>query len=369
MEFLSEYGLFLAKTITFVIAIIIVITVIIGASVKGNRRREENIEIEKINEKYDEYEESIKLAIADPELAKQEQKEKKVKDKAERKASKEQAKKRAKQHKELVKTNKDVSIDSVDESSEKKRVFFTQFDGDIKASATEQLREVITAILSVAKESDEIVIDLESQGGMVHSYGLAASQLARITQRGIPLTVCVDKVAASGGYMMACVADKIVAAPFAIIGSIGVVAQLPNFHKILKKNDIDYEMLTAGEYKRTLTMFGENTDKGRQKFVEDLEDTHVLFKDFIRDHRSIVNVEEVATGEIWFGKRALENKLIDEVQTSDEYLFAQKDTAEIFMVSMAIKKSLQEKLGLGVEAGVERLMTRWYQRLTGRFFT
>lgn len=369
MEFLSEYGLFLAKTITFVIAIVVIISLVIGISVKGTKRREEDIDIEKLNDKYEDYEESLKLAVVDPELAKQEQKERKVRDKAERKACKEQAKKLAKQKKEKAKgKEKGKETETADEPSTKKRIFVTRFDGDIKASATDQLREVITAILSIAKETDEVVIDLESQGGMVHSYGLASSQLARVTQRGIPLTICVDKVAASGGYMMACVADKIIAAPFAIIGSIGVVAQLPNFHKILKKNDIDYEMLTAGEYKRTLTMFGENTEKGRQKFVEDLEDTHVLFKDFIREHRTTVNVEEVATGEIWFGKRALDNKLIDEVKTSDEYLFSKKEEADIFLVTMTPKKKLQEKLGLSVEAGLERVVTRWYQRLTSRFF-
>ena len=109
------------------------------------------------------------------------------------------------------------------------------------------------------------------------AYGLAASQMQRIRDKKLKLTVCVDKVAASGGYMMAVVADKIIAAPFAVLGSIGVLAQVPNFHRLLKKHDVDFEMLTAGKYKRTLTMFGENTDKGREKFQEDIEDTHVLF--------------------------------------------------------------------------------------------
>jgi serine protease SohB len=225
------------------------------------------------------------------------------------------------------------------------------------------MREEITAVLSQATDKDEVVVKVESGGGMVHSYGLAASQLARITQKNIPLTVCVDKVAASGGYMMACVANKIVAAPFAILGSIGVVASLPNFHKLLKKNDIDYEMFTAGEYKRTVTMFGENTEKGRAKFVEDLEDTHVLFKEFVSENRPQVDIEKVATGEIWFGRRAKDVNLIDEIITSDEYLLSQIETADIFQVEYVYKKSIQEKLGFAAQGAVDRLLMTWWERL------
>lgn len=214
-----------------------------------------------------------------------------------------------------------------------------------------------------------MVVKVESGGGMVHSYGLASSQLARITNKAIPLTVSVDKVAASGGYMMACVANKIIAAPFAILGSIGVVAQLPNFHRLLKKNDIDFEMFTAGEFKRTVTMFGENTQKGREKFVEDIEDTHVLFKEFVSEHRAQVDIATVATGEIWFGRRALGVNLIDELQTSDEYLLAQADTADIFEVAYSIKKSLPEKLGLAAQVVVERaLFSVWNKVQNSRFF-
>jgi serine protease SohB len=198
---------------------------------------------------------------------------------------------------------------------------------------------------------------------MVHSYGLASSQLARITGKQIPLTVCVDKVAASGGYMMACVANKIIAAPFAVIGSIGVIAQLPNFHKLLKKNEIDFEMFTAGEYKRTVTMFGENTHKGREKFKEDLEDTHVLFKDFVAQHRPQVDIAEVATGEVWFGRRAFEHKLVDELKTSDEYLLSQSDNADIYEMEYVVKKSLPEKVGLAAQGAVDRLLMTWWERL------
>jgi serine protease SohB len=208
---------------------------------------------------------------------------------------------------------------------------------------------------------------LESPGGMVHSYGLAASQLQRIRATGASLTVAVDKVAASGGYMMACVADRIISAPFAVIGSIGVLAQLPNFHRLLKKNDVDFELLTAGKYKRTLTMFGENTDDGRAKFVEDLEDTYDLFKDFVALNRPVVDIEVVATGEIWYGQRALDQKLVDELSTSDAYLQTRLAETEAFEVRFVPKKSWQEKFGMAAEAGIERTFLRLWQQGASRF--
>jgi serine protease SohB len=242
-----------------------------------------------------------------------------------------------------------------DDQLEKKRVYVLDFDGDIKASDNEQLRASITAVLSMAKPGvDEVVVRLESGGGMVHSYGLASAQMDRIRSKGVSLTACVDKVAASGGYMMACVADKIIASPFAILGSIGVVAQIPNFHKLLQKSNIDFEILTAGEYKRTLTIFGENTEKGREKFVSDLEDTHELFKNFVAEHRPVVDIDKVANGDVWFGKRAKEVSLVDELQTSDDYLIQCAESADVFAVTYVEKKTLQEKLGLAISSGIER---------------
>ncbi|MEE8057287.1 MAG: protease SohB [Pseudomonadales bacterium] len=340
MEFLSNYGLFLAKSVTIVIAILFVVIGIIAASSRGKKDQDGEIEVTYINDKYDDLENALKFAVLDDDELKQEQKALKKKHKQEKKAKK-----------------------SADSEDRKKRVYVINFDGDIKASAVASLREEITTILTMAEREDEVVLCLESPGGMVHTYGLAASQLARITKKDIPLTVAVDAVAASGGYMMACIGDKILAAPFAIIGSIGVVAQLPNFHRLLKKNDIDFELFTAGEHKRTVTMFGENTDKGRKKFIEELEDTHQLFKSFVSEHRPEVNVSEVATGEIWYGQRAIEKNLIDDIQTSDEYLMAQREECDIYQIKFAKKKTLQEKLGLAVQYTTDGIFTKIWERL------
>jgi serine protease SohB len=183
--------------------------------------------------------------------------------------------------------------------------------------------------------------------------------LQRVKDKGIGLVACVDKIAASGGYMMACVADRILSAPFAVLGSIGVVAQLPNFHRLLKKHDIDFEMLTAGEYKRTLTVFGENTDKDRAKVKQDLEEIHGLFKTFVNEHRPAVDIDSVATGEVWYGRQALDKHLVDELKTSDAFLMELCDGAEVYEVRYVEKRPLQERLGLTVETAVERVLKRW----------
>ncbi len=257
-------------------------------------------------------------------------------------------------------------------TSEKKKmptgnVYVIEFEGDIKASATEHLREEISAVLSVATKADQVVVKVESPGGMVHGYGLAASQLQRIRDAEIPLTVCVDKIAASGGYMMASIANNIVAAPFAIIGSIGVVAALPNFHKVLKKHDVDYLEITAGEFKRTLTPLGEVTDPKVSKFKEQIEDVHELFKNHVIKYRKQLDLGKVATGEYWYGEQAKNLNLVDQLGTSDEFLIKLAGDHKILEVKHQGKKSLQEKLNESLSAQVEQVFYRvsnllWKQR-------
>lgn len=334
MDFLTEYGVFLAETITIVIAILIVIAAVGSAAIKNKKPEQKEMLIEKLNDKLKDIQESLESTLLTKEQLK-----------ANKKALKEKEKKSKKSKPE--------------EADVKSRVFVLNFNGDIKASDVDCFRESITAVLRIANpEKDEVVVKLESPGGMVHSYGLAAAQLDRIKKKGIKLTACVDKVAASGGYMMACVADKIVASPFAIMGSIGVVAQLPNFSKVLKKNDIDYEILTAGKYKRTLTMFGENTEEGREKFKADLEDTHELFKSYVAERRPSVDIDKVATGDIWFGTRALEVSLVDELKTSDEYVTDACERADVFTLEFKDKKHLMDKLGIAISSGIENSVNK-----------
>lgn len=331
LNFLAAYGLFLAKAFTIVIAILIVVGGIISLASKGKNKPREKILIVKLNEKY----QNMRQALNYETLSKSELKKITKKEKKEEKAK-----------------QKNASVKAP------YRLFVLEFDGDIKASAVENLREEITAILTVATPKDEVLVKVESGGGMVHSYGLAASQLKRIRERRIPLIVAVDKVAASGGYMMASVADRIIAAPFAVIGSIGVIAQLPNFHRWLKKHDIDFEQILAGQYKRTLTLFGENTTEGRQKLKEEIEQTHELFKNFVAEHRPIVDINSLATGETWYGTKAKELRLIDDLVTSDDYLLNASNKANLYKVTYVIKKTIAEKITGTTQTMIDKVLYR-----------
>lgn len=302
MDFLAQYGLFALKAITLVIFFLLAVVAMFALG----RNPRPKLEITSLNKDFA----TLKQRMA------QEIKNEKIK--------------KVKQSKE--------------EQKNKPSLYLIDFHGDTKASQVEQLREMISAILSIAKENDEVILRLDSPGGVVTGYGLAASQLQRLRDHKIPLTVCIDKIAASGGYLMACVANRILAAPFAIIGSIGVVGQLPNFHRWLKKNNIDFELITAGEYKRTLTIFGENTEKGREKFQEDVEEIHQAFKAYVLTYRDQVDIDKVSTGEHWLATDALDLNLIDALKTSDDYIMEKMDQFNSFHLTMHTKKSLIEKL-------------------------
>jgi len=328
-DFFFSYGLFLAKIATIVASIVAVVLFFVFLASRKQSVNKDSIKVKKLNDKYSEL-----AMIMNANML-----------------HKDALKKYLKQEKDKLKG----IVKEIKSGTQKKRIYVLNFHGDIRASAVSSLREEITAILTVATENDEVFIRLESGGGVVHGYGLGASQLMRVREKNIPLTVSVDKVAASGGYMMACVANRIIAAPFSIIGSIGVIAQVPNFNRVLKKHDIEYDQFTAGEFKRTVTMFGENTDEAKAKFREEIEDIHVLFKDFIVQNRPDVDIVKVSTGESWPGIRALEKNLVDELKTSDDYLLENSEYADIYEIKYVSKKSLSEKIGFQVQRMVDKL--------------
>ncbi|MCG6383615.1 protease SohB [Vibrio fluvialis] len=336
MEFLLDYGLFLAKIATVVVALVVLLVIVKSVGGRHSAAKGE-LEVTNLTEQHKQTVEQLESHLHDDAFLK-------ARDKAEKKSEKEKNKSR---EKEVKKAAKSGELDTKRDP----HLFVLDFHGSIDAKEVTSLREEVTTILAVAQQGDEVLLRLETGGGMVHGYGLASSQLDRLKAAGLPLTIAVDKVAASGGYMMACIADKIVSAPFAIVGSIGVVAQLPNFNKLLKKHDIEFEQLTAGEYKRTLTMFGENSDKAREKFKEELEETHVLFKDFIREHRPDLDLEKVATGEHWFGTQAKALGLVDEIKTSDDLIVDACKNKTVLALHYVQKKKLTAKLaGVAGEA-------------------
>ncbi|WJI35039.1 protease SohB [Klebsiella sp. ZYC-1] len=342
MELLAQYGLFLAKIATIVVAIAVIVAIIVNLTQRKKQRGE--LRVTNLSEQYKEMKEELAASLLDGPQQKLWHKAQKKKLKQEAKA----AKARAKQ--------------GTPEPDAKPRAWVLDFKGSMDAHEVSSLREEITAVLAAAKARDQVVIRLESPGGVVHGYGLAASQLQRLRDKQIPLTVAVDKVAASGGYMMACVANRIVSAPFAILGSIGVVAQIPNINRFLKNKDIDIELHTAGQYKRTLTMLGENTEEGRQKFREDLNDTHRLFKDFVHRMRPELDIEQVATGEHWYGVQALEKGLVDAVETSDELLLGLMDKHEVISVRYQQRKKMLDRFTGSAAESADKLLLRWWQR-------
>ena len=350
MEFLSEFGMFLAKAVTIVFAIIVVIGVAASSGQRGKKTGKRGaIKVTRLNEHFEELREALREAVLDKDSLKTVHKD-----------EKKQAKSEQKELKAARKKDKSSVEAHADPGHEKKRIYVLNFKGNIAADAVVCLREEISAILSLATPADEVVVRLESPGGMVHAYGLASSQLLRLKNAKVPLTICVDKVAASGGYMMACLADKLIAAPFAIIGSIGVIVQLPNFHRVLKKHDVDYEMISAGEFKRTLTTFGEITDKSREKVQEDVQIIHDIFKTWVKEHRASVDIDKVATGETWLGSQAKEKYMVDDIRTSDECILQACESAEVFEVEYEVRKSIQDKLGKVLENSFEKVLSRFF---------
>lgn len=319
IEFLTDYGLFLAKLTTAAVIVLVVVGFIVASTKRGAHR--DGLDVENLNKRFENLGDVVRRAVHGKERFKKDSK-------GRRKDTKRLAKK----------------------GSQRQRMFVLDFKGDIRASATASLREEVSAVLAVATKEDKVLVRLENAGGTVHEHGFAASQLVRIKARGVTLFVSVDKVAASGGYLMACVADRIMAAPFAIIGSIGVIAQLPNFHRLLEDKGVDFEQVTAGRYKRTLTMFGKNTDEGRAKIKAELEDVHELFKNQIAEHRPQIDLDKISTGEHWYGVRAMSLNLVDEIRTSDDFLLEATSDYDIFSVTFKRRRALSERLLGGMES-------------------
>lgn len=324
IDLLVAYGFFLLKIITVLLVILIPILMISSSTKHRKETDKGRIIVKNLSDKLEEIGVTLKSAEMDP------------------KAYKSFLKERNKKKKKEIK------------GKSKEIVYVLDFKGDIQASAVGKLKQEINAIIASQVKCKEVVIKVESGGGSAYAYGLCAAELKRLVDNKIKLTVCIDKIAASGGYLMSCVATKIVAAPWAIVGSIGVIAQLPNFHRLLKKLDIDIEMHTAGKFKRTLTTLGENTKQGREKFISELEDLHVVFKDFVKENRSKIQVAKVSTGEVWQGEKAKKLGLIDEIGTSDDYLLKLASKFKLLEIQYFEKKPFTARIGSAAEVIVEK---------------
>jgi serine protease SohB len=326
MEFLQDYGLFLAKGLTVLLLLLTLLGAAAAMAARGRSRDEEQLTVRHLNERFRSMERVLQRKVLG------------------RRAFRHLVRQYRRERKEAL-------------QAERARVYVLRFHGDIRATRVENLREEISAVLTLARPGvDQAVLCIESGGGLVHAYGLAAAQVARLREAGLDLTVTVDRVAASGGYLMAAVAQRIVAAPFAVVGSIGVVAQIPNLHRLLKRHDVDIELLTAGQFKRTLTVLGKNTPEGRAKFQQELEETHLLFKGYLQRFRPQLDLDTLATGEHWYGEQALERKLVDALGTSDDLLMRMAKEYDLYEVRFTRRQPLARRIGLAVEQGLERLL-------------
>lgn len=319
-SFASHYALFLAEAVTVVVAILAIAAGLVLLS-RRKARHAGHVEVSDVNRQLEAAGDALD-ALRLPKKA----------------------------HKTLLKQRKAERKARQQQAEAEPCTYLIDFKGDIRASAVAALREEISAILQVARPGDAVLLRLESPGGMVNRYGLAAAQLLRLRDAKLPLTAMVDTVAASGGYLMAAAADRIVASPFALVGSIGVIAQIPNFHRWLQARDIDWEQFTAGQYKRTVTLFGENTEAGRAKLREELEAIHARFRDFVHERRAQLDMDKVGTGEAWLGSQALELGLVDELATSDDIIRRACQRGRVLQVSYQRKLTLPERMRVSAQA-------------------
>ena len=331
-DWLADFGLFLAQLLSLVM--VVGLAVVVVGKLRGDAGSDSRLKLEELNRGHDARRRRLRLAATELGGRKRLVKAFRREDKTRGKAGK------------------------GEQGQGRPTVWLLDFHGDIRASGTGRFAEEISAVIAAAESGDEVVVRLESAGGLVHAYGLAAAELDRLREAGLATTVCVDKVAASGGYLMACGADSVRAAPLAVLGSIGVVAQVPNVHRLLKRHDIDVEVLTAGRYKRTLTVLGENTEEGREKFLDDLETTHELFKRHVAKRRPALDIEAIATGEVWYGSEALDKGLVDALGTSEAYLVERMREAKVIRVRLEPPRRLAERLGMAVSMGIERALLR-----------
>lgn len=315
MQTFADWIQFSVSSAVVLLLLCVVVLLLVLILKKKNKTHEEQIEAEHLNKKWEKEADQLRLSLLNPPEVKVFLKE------------------RAKAEKEKSKT-----------PTQRKRIFVIDFEGDPAATQCASMRDKITTVVAVARANDEVVVRIESPGGLVHSYGLAASQIARLRQRNIHVTACVDKVAASGGYMMACVANKIVAAPFSVVGSIGVIIGMPNLNRLLKKHDIDYVEQTAGENKRNVSLFGELTEDKKAKQQAQLNSIHELFKNHVAQFRPQVDISKVSTGDIWLGTDALKEKLVDEISTSDDLLLKLGEEADIYLLKSEEKMDFKTKL-------------------------
>lgn len=232
-------------------------------------------------------------------------------------------------------------------------VFVIDYVGSMMASEVVYLTAKIDAIILKSNKDDEVVINITSPGGAVSGYGLVASQIKRLKTAGLKITATVDTVAASGGYMAAVVSDEIIAAPFAMVGSIGVVANVMIYEELLKNIGIQTNVYTSGDSKRTVVPSRVPNAEEEAKLEAQLEEIHSRFKDHVLSFRPDIDEDKVFTGQAFLAADAINFGLVDKIGTSDELLLnLYKDGHRLIEVQFIIEENIGGSVTKQVSAGL-----------------
>ena len=176
-------------------------------------------------------------------------------------------------------------------------------------------RKVVEWIDKLSENSSirAILVRIDSPGGGVAPSQEIYDALKRAREKGKPVVASIGSLGASGGYYIACAADKIVADPGSVTGSIGVIMQFPVIRDLLRKLGIDYEVIKSGEFKDIASPLRPMTDKERRLLKEVILDVYSQFVDVVAESRGLPkdSVLKIADGRILSGRQAYELGLVD----------------------------------------------------------
>lgn len=262
-----------------------------------------------------------------------------------------------------------------EKTGEPGKVAVLKFKGDIRASARFAFAKLVDEVVLNAREFKEVVVVVESPGGGVSEYGMLFAELERMRkcEENFQLTVVVDTVAASGGYLMSLPAHKILAAPFAMVGSIGVVSFIPNIRELLEANKIKPRTFTAGDFKRTVTLTDEGDEKSAEQYKQQLALIHEQFKQALKKYRPQVELEKVATGEAWLASTTVEKELqlVDGLNTSHALLLEMNQSFDLVEYSSKAERKTFLKRILGCDdenqSIVDQIVTKFVDEVSQRF--
>jgi len=192
--------------------------------------------------------------------------------------------------------------------------------------------KIIEALQKVRKDDKikAIVLRVNSPGGSALASDLIWREL-EITKKEKPLVVSMGNLAASGGYYIACNANKILAEPTTITGSIGVFGMIPNVSTLAGRMGINAEQVGTNRQSLGYSPFEPMSDDFHKVVKESIEDIYATFVDRVSKGRNMTfaQVDSIAQGRVWTGVEALENGLVDQLGSLDDAVEVAAELAEV----------------------------------------